>query len=73
MNDKDLDQIQQAADAFMRVIKHVTGREALVAWGNLDENNVATGVVFSEELTAQDVESICFRLIGRAYGQIDYD
>lgn len=73
MQDKDLEQIQEAANAFMRVIKQVTGRESLVAWGNLDKDGLATGITFSEGLSAQDVESICFRLIGRTYGMIDYE
>lgn len=71
--DKDIEQIQKAADAFMRIIKQVTGRESLVAWGNLDEDGLATGVTFSDNLSAQDLESICFRLIGRTYGMIDYE
>ena len=57
----------------MKVIKQATGREALVAWGNLSEEGIATGITFSENLTAQDVESICFRLVGRTYGLIDYE
>lgn len=73
MQDKDLEQIQEAADAFMRVIKQTTGRESFVAWGNLGEEGLATGVTFSDNLSAQDVESICFRLIGRTYGMIDYE
>ena len=70
----DLKRLHEAAKFFRETAEQCGFDKVVVLWGTvLPNNKITTGYTLSDNIESRDFESLCFRLLGRAYDAVDFD
>lgn len=72
-SDEDMKKLQEIAILFRKTAQEIGYDKVAVLWSVCGGKKFATGVTLSDDLKAEELGEMVFRLNGRAYNMIDFE